>query len=69
MFIFKNGSYVGIPFTLNGVAVEYRISWSWMLDLIVGDYVEFYALQVSGGNLNFQGTTAESQFNATYLGA
>lgn len=69
VFIFKNGSYVGIPFTLNGVAVEYRISWSWMLDLIVGDYVEFYALQVSGGNLNFQGTTAESQFNATYLGA
>lgn len=42
---------------------------SLVMDLVATDYIELYALQTSGGNLDVYDTSTGSIFQATYLGA
>lgn len=65
----KNGSavfYFGTyPFTGDNVPVYL----DYTIDLAVGDYLELYAYQSSGGNLNVDGGVAYTTFQVNYLGA
>lgn len=70
--IFKNGAVVRQPIsalTNTGGAAQYAASV--ILNLAVGDYVELYAYQTSGGSVNVVGGNSfnSTRFAATYLGA
>jgi len=68
--IAKNGSIIMYPARINPCTVDdTAITGSVILDLIVGDYIEIYAAQASGGALNVLGGSTQSQFAVSLLGA
>lgn len=69
MAFYKNGALVTYPMQYPTATVETWYNGSMVLSLAAADYVEVYAFQSSGGNLNAKGTATGIRFEATYLGA
>ena len=68
--IYKNGSALIYPIGIVPVAADdTRISTSVIYNLVANDYIEIFAFQNTGGNLNLAGNANENQFTITYLGA
>jgi hypothetical protein len=72
--IIKNNSGDGHDFEIptSSVSGSFAITQSSILNLAVGDYIEIFAYQSSGGSLNVLADTsgpASSRFAVTYLGA
>jgi hypothetical protein len=68
--IYLNGASIVPGIVTVGSASEYvGCIVTSVLNLSVGDYVELYARQTSGGNLNGYIDSASGFFNATFLGA
>jgi hypothetical protein len=68
----KNGSTIFSGGELAGSSTLYISSYaSCVVNLAVGDYIEFFAYQNSGGNLNIYtgAINSYSQFSMTFLGA
>jgi hypothetical protein len=67
---FKNGSGLIYPNVILPISTDITIlNGTTIVDLSVGDYMEVVAYQNTGGNLNINSGTAESQFSISYLGA
>lgn len=68
--IYKNGSNVRWVYQMGaGASAVYNFSFAITLNLAVGDYVELYGYQSSGGNLNALGTTTDTSFEVSFIGA
>jgi len=65
--IYKNGGAEYYGYMAPGIAVASSISV--IMNLSVGDYIETYVYQGSGGNLQIYAGTAVSWFEVNYLGA
>ena len=66
--IYKNG--VSAFAIESGASVDATsVVGTYVMDLVATDYVELYAFQTSGGNLDAYETATGSIFQATYLGA
>ena len=65
--IYKNGNAAHYGYTAPGIAVASSISV--IMNLSVGDYIETYVYQGSGGNLQIYADTQTSWFEVNYLGA
>jgi len=68
--IYKNGAafvYTGGAYT--SPANDQRLNFSYVMSLVATDYVECYALQTSGGNLNIQSSQDSTTFSVSFLGA
>ena len=66
----KNGTVVKYPAENSAIATDSTpLSFSVILNLAVGDYVDIVAYQNSGGSLNLTGAGANSYFQAQFLGA
>jgi len=67
---FKNGSGLIFPSVVPPITADITIlNGTTIVDLSVGDYMEVVAFQNTGGSLNINSGTAESQFSISYLGA
>jgi len=67
--IYKNGSvfvYNGVP---GATVTDIYVTNSLVMDLLVGDYIEIFGYQNSGGNLVVYGGADSGTFQVTYLGA
>lgn len=67
--IYKNGSFFNESSLTTGGADGIAQPISWVYDLAVGDYLEIYGRQSSGGNLNVDSGTGKSRMQLTFLGA
>lgn len=70
-WLYKNGSSFNIMATIaaDGGGNDVRVSYSYTIDLVAGDYIELFGFQTNGGNLNATGGQNTTTFAATYLGA
>lgn len=67
---YKNGSAaMNIGNVSAASAGDTRLNGAWLVDLAEGDYVEFFCIQTSGGNLNISGNAADVFFGIQFLGA
>jgi hypothetical protein len=68
--IYKNGSAIRYTPAVLGSSVAYvGTSGSFILSLAVGDYIELFVNQTSGGNLLCYKVPLDAAFEITYLGA
>lgn len=68
--VYKNGTLVqGNSFVAPAGGFEISNAIQTILSLAVGDYVEIYAWQNSGGSLTLYKTGGESEFTMAFLGA
>ena len=70
-YLYKNGAvqnYVALIAT-SGAAANTMVTFSYAIKLVAADYVELYAYQSSGGNLQVDDKITDTTFAISYLGA